>query len=103
MSLQLHRTKPGVLGIRVKQELGLVVGLESSGVEEDLIESTCQSIEPDELLVNFNRCASVLRSVVLPQALLIYESKAAFSSLDVTLRFRSGKMSSYTFRLDATV
>lgn len=103
LSLQFHRTKPGVLGIRVKEELGLVIGLESAGIGEDLLESTCPGIEPDELLVNFNKCASVLRSVVFPQAFSIYESKAAFSSLDVILRFRSGKMSSYTFKLDAVV
>jgi hypothetical protein len=98
LTIQFHRSKPGTITVKSREEaidILLLNDLTPPAIEE------VSPFERDQLYLNETQCLVTMGKVILPPALVLFSSQTPLSSLDVILRFRNGKLSSHTLKVDA--
>lgn len=98
LTVQFHRSKPGTITVKAREESIDVLVL------SDLTVAAIEDISPfelDQLHLHEAQCLIAMGKTILPPALALFNSQTPLSSLDVILRFRNGKLSSHTLKVDA--
>jgi hypothetical protein len=98
LTIQFHRSKPGTITVKSREEAIDILLL------GDLTPPTVEEVSPfelDQLYLHETQCLVTMGKVILPPALVLFSSQTPLSSLDVILRFRNGKLSSHTLKVDA--